>query len=73
MLRRHDLINNLNDAVVRSQGKLPYAQAMKIFVSLWEEGISLGVLPPKDYLEGIETDIRLAKVLNSCLKKSLQG
>lgn len=72
MLRRHDLIEELNDSLARSQGVLPYDHAMKIFVSLWNEGLSLGVLPPKDHLEGIETDIRLAKVLNSCLKKSLK-
>ncbi len=73
MLRRPDLINKLNDDIALHQGKLTHAQAMKIFVSLWEEGVSLGVLPPKDHLEGIDTDIRLAKVLNSCLKKSLPG
>ena len=35
---------------------------------MWEEGIKLGVLPPKKPLEGIETDIKIAAVLNSCLK-----
>ncbi len=72
MLRRNDLVEKLNDSLARSQGVLPYDHAMKIFVSLWNEGISLGVLPPKDHLEGIATDIRLAKVLNSCSKKSSQ-
>jgi len=71
MLRRPDLISKLNDDVAARQGKLTHAQAMKIFTSLWEEGVILGVLPPKDHLEGIETDIRLAKVLNTCLIKSL--
>ena len=28
----------------------------------------MGVLPPKAPLEGIETDIKIAGVLNSCLK-----
>ena len=35
---------------------------------MWEEGINLGVLPPKEPMEGIATDIKIAAVLNSCLK-----
>ena len=30
----------------------------------------LGVLPLKEPLDGIDVDIRIAKALNSCLKKS---
>jgi hypothetical protein len=37
---------------------------------MWHEAVSLGVLPSKNPLEGIETNIKLAKVLNSCLKSS---
>ena len=46
--------------------KLTYLQSLKIVESLWEEGKSLGVLPPKNPLEGIETDIKLARTLNRC-------
>jgi hypothetical protein len=49
---------------------IPYAEALKIFEGLWQEGIALGVLPPKNPLEGIETNIRIARILNSC-KNSL--
>jgi len=45
---------------------------MRIFTSLWQEAKDLGVLPGKDPLAGIEVKIRLAKVLNSCSKKSSQ-
>jgi hypothetical protein len=31
---------------------------------MWEEGRKLGVLPLKDPLEGIEVDIRMARILN---------
>jgi len=37
---------------------------------MWNEGAKLGVLPTKEPLEGIEVDIKIAKALNSCLKKS---
>ena len=31
---------------------------------MWREGMALGVLPLKDPLEGIEVDIRIARMLN---------
>lgn len=49
--------------------KLSYKEALKIFEAMWQEAVSLGVLPLKDSLEDIETDIRLARILNSCSKK----
>ncbi len=45
---------------------------MHIFESLWNEGIRLEVLASKKPLEGIEVDIKIAAVLNSCLKKFSQ-
>ncbi len=38
---------------------------------MWQEAVDLGVLPLKDPLEGIEVDIRIAKILNQglCSKK----
>ena len=35
---------------------------------MWKQAVTMGVLPPKAPLEGIETDIKIAGVLNSCLK-----
>ena len=70
MINRPDIIRKFNDGLARKEGRVPYARAMKIVTSLWQEGKNLGVFPGKDSLAGIETDIRLAKVLNSCLKKS---
>ncbi|GAG97925.1 unnamed protein product [marine sediment metagenome] len=49
--------------------KLSFSEALAIFEAMWKEGMTLGVIPPKDPLEGIETDIRIARILN-CLKKS---
>jgi hypothetical protein len=33
--------------------------------ALHHEAVTLGVLPPKNPLEGIEVDLKIAKVLNS--------
>jgi len=37
---------------------------------MWQEAVQLGALPLKDPMEGIEADIALARVLNSCSKSS---
>jgi hypothetical protein len=54
------------------KNKLSYEQSLKIFESMWKEGIKLGILPLKDPSDGLEVDLKIAKILNSCLKKSFQ-
>ena len=49
---------------------MSYSQSLRLLNSMWREAADLGVFPPKEPLEGIEVDIKIAKVLNSCLKKS---
>ena len=44
--------------------KLDYPSALRIFEGMWKEAVSLGALPPKEPLEGIGTDIRIAEILN---------
>jgi len=70
MVKRPDILKRFEDDLARKEGRVPYARAMKIASSLWQEGKALGVFPGKYPLEGIEVDIRLAKVINSCSKKS---
>ncbi len=43
---------------------LDYRSALRIFEGMWREGMALGVLPLKNPLEGIEVDIRIARMLN---------
>ena len=38
---------------------------LKIVEALFQEAVELGVFPLKDPLEGLEVDIRIAKVINS--------
>ena len=44
--------------------KLDYQSALRIFEGMWKEAMLLGVIPLKDPLEGIEVDIRIARILN---------
>ena len=44
--------------------KPDYLSALRLFEGMWREGMALGVLPLKDPLEGIDVDIRIARMLN---------
>jgi hypothetical protein len=71
MVKNPHLLRKFEDSFVKERGKLSFNQAIRLFTFMWKEGVHLGVLPPKDPLEGIEVDIKIAKVVNSCLKRSL--
>ncbi|MBW1701667.1 MAG: hypothetical protein JRJ69_05100 [Deltaproteobacteria bacterium] len=70
MIKNPGLLKKFEDGFIRDEGRLPFEQAIKLFTDMWIEGLSLGVLPPEEPLEGIDVDIKIAKVLNSCLKSS---
>ena len=72
MVKNPKLLQEFMDILSRKEGPLPFSHALKLFTSMWLEGVSLGVLPPKTPLEGIETDIKIARVLNSCSKNFSQ-
>jgi len=40
------------------------AAARRIFEGLWQEAVTLGVLPCRDLLDGIDVKIRLARALH---------
>jgi hypothetical protein len=37
----------------------------RLVEALYQEAVTLGVLPPKNPLDGIEVDLKIAKVVNS--------
>jgi hypothetical protein len=63
MIKDEKLLAEFNDELIRKE-KLDYAAALRIFEAMWDEGRKLGVLPLKDPLEGIDVDIRIARILN---------
>jgi hypothetical protein len=73
MIKNPEILKKFEEDFIRNKGGLSYNQSIQIFTDMWSEGVRLGILPPKDTLEGIDVDIKVAKVLNSCLKKSSQG
>jgi len=49
---------------------LSYEQSLKLFEEMWKEAVALGILPPKNSMEGIEVDMRIVKIIGTCLKRS---
>ena len=41
------MLKRLEDSLMKSEGKLPFHQSLKLFTALWKEGVTLGVLPPQ--------------------------
>ena len=66
MIKNPKKLREFEDNFLRASGPWPYEQALRHFTALWQEAVSLGVLPPQDPLEGIEVDIRIARVLKAC-------
>ncbi len=50
--------------LIRSR-KADYWENLRIVEALYREAVLLGALPLKDPLEGLEVDIRIARVINS--------
>ncbi len=68
MIKNPDILEQFERELIKKE-KRSFGCALAIFEAMWEEGVDLGVLPPKDPLEGIDVDIRVARILN-CFKKS---
>lgn len=70
MKKNGDKLRRFEKDFIRSEGRLPFFKALEIFENLWKEGCAMGILPPGDPMEGIETDIKIAEALNACSKNS---
>ena len=69
MIRDLHTLRRFEDEFLKRGPQLSFREALQLFESMWNEGITLGTLPLSDPLEGIEADIELARILN-CLKNS---
>jgi hypothetical protein len=71
MIKDAEILRKFERNFISGQGRLPYAQSRKLFTAMWKEGVTLGVFPPVEPLAGVEVDIRMARILNTCLTKPL--
>jgi hypothetical protein len=65
-----DTLRRFEDDLLEKGPQPFFREALRLFESMWNEGIALGILPLSDPMEGIEVDIELARILN-CLKSPL--
>ena len=63
MIKNRRAIDLFENSLVRLS-IADYQRNLLIFEDLYREACSLGVLPLKDPLDGIESDIRLARIMN---------
>ncbi len=71
MIKNPSLFQKFENSFIKNE-HMSYDRAMRLFTGLYNEARTLGVFPPEDPMEGIEVDIRIARIINSCLKNSLQ-
>lgn len=70
MIKNPEMLKQFQDRFISGPGRVSHEQARELFAALWQEGVMLGLLPPADPMAGIEVDIRMARILNSCSIKS---
>jgi len=63
MIRHPDLVEDF-ERKYAAEHRLDYSQSLAIYEALFEHAQRLGVLQSRDPLDGIENDIRLARMLN---------
>jgi hypothetical protein len=64
MLRSPELVRAFEDEWARSSGVDEKANRA-VFAALLAQARAVGALPPRDRLEGIEVDVRLARALHA--------
>lgn len=69
MIKKPKLLRSLEDKLLKKE-KLNLKDSLRLFEEMWKEALALKVFPLKNPLEGIEVDLKMAKILNSCLKSS---
>ncbi len=68
MVKNPEYLKKFEDDWISKQRLTP-DQAFDLLDAMWEEAVSLGVLPRKDPMEGFEVAQRIAEFIN-CLKIS---
>ena len=72
MIKNSHILKKFNDDFLKNEKKRTFSESLRIFEAMWKEAVKLKALPLKNPLEGIEVDIQIAKVLNSCSKNLSQ-
>ena len=63
MIKDAEFLAEFEDELLKKE-RFDYTAGLRILEAMWDEAKALGVVPFKDPLEGIEVDIRIARILN---------
>lgn len=69
MIKNHKRLQEFERKLLKKE-KVDIIQNFKIVEALYKEAVALGIFPLKNPLEGLEIDIKIAKVVNSVSKIS---
>ncbi len=64
MIKNAEKLQKFEDELTR-KGNIDITQNFRLVEAMYEEAVLLGVFPLKNPLDGIEVDIKIAKVINS--------
>ena len=64
MIKNKILLEQFEQELIK-KNKPDYHQNMEIFEGMYKEAVYLKVIPMIDPLEGIQVDIKIARVINS--------
>lgn len=63
MIRNPHLVEAFERELARRE-RPDYRRNLAVYEAMYAEAVRFGVLPPRDPLDGIDVDVRLARALN---------
>lgn len=69
MIKNREELQKFENEIIRKEN-LDFLKNFHLVDAMYEEAVFLGVFPLKNALEGLEVDLKIAKVVNSVSKAS---
>ena len=67
MIKNPKYLNKFENEFIKND-ILSYDQAISLFEGMWREALSLNVFHAEGIMEGIQKNIKIARILKSCSK-----
>lgn len=64
MIKNREELQKIENEIIRKE-KVNILKNFRLVEAMYNEAVSLGVFPMKNALEGLEVDLKVAKVINS--------
>lgn len=72
MIRNSKILHEFEKELIKKD-KADVMKNFHIVDSMYDEAVALGVIPMKNPLDGLEVDLKIAKVVNHVSEASRQG